>query len=65
MAWPRAASAEAKPRGNEVFPKAVETRALVFYRAILGGQGATRKRKDGTGDPAGTFAKGEGAIDDA
>jgi hypothetical protein len=45
--------------------KAVETRALVFYRAILGGQGATRKRKDGTGDPAGTFAKGEGAIDDA
>jgi hypothetical protein len=26
----------------------VETRALVFYRAILGGQGAARKREDGT-----------------
>ena len=26
----------------------VERRALVFYRAILGGQGAERKREDGT-----------------
>jgi REP element-mobilizing transposase RayT len=48
MAWPRAASVDAKPWGDEVFPKAVETRALVFYRAILGGQGAARKREDGT-----------------
>ena len=28
---------EARPWGNEPFPKGVETRALVFYRAILGG----------------------------
>jgi hypothetical protein len=26
----------------------VERRALVFYRAILGGQGSARKREDGT-----------------
>ena len=48
MAWPRATAAEAKPWGNDSFPKQVETRALVFYRAILGGQGAARKREDGT-----------------
>jgi hypothetical protein len=48
MAWPRAISVTAKPWGDEPFPKGVETRALVFYRAILGGQGAARKREDGT-----------------
>ncbi len=48
MAWPRATAAEAKPWGQEAFAKGVETRALVFYRAILGGQGAARKREDGT-----------------
>ena len=48
MAWPRATAAEAKPWGGDSFPKQVETRALVFYRAILGGQGAVRKREDGT-----------------
>ena len=48
MAWPRATAAEAKPWGAEAFPAQVERRALVFYRAILGGQGATRKREDGT-----------------
>jgi REP element-mobilizing transposase RayT len=48
MAWPRESAAGAKPWGSEVFPKVVETRALVFYRAILGGQGAARKREDGT-----------------
>ena len=48
LAWPRATAAEAKPWGEETFPKGVETRALVFYRAILGGQGAARKREDGT-----------------
>ena len=48
MAWPRATASEAKPWGDDPFPKAVETRALVFYRAILGGQGAERKREDGT-----------------
>ena len=48
MAWPRATAAEAKPWGPEAFPKGVETRALVFYRAILGGQGEARKREDGT-----------------
>jgi REP element-mobilizing transposase RayT len=48
MAWPRTTSATAKPWGDEPFPKGVETRALVFYRAILGGQGTPRKREDGT-----------------
>ncbi len=48
MAWPRATAAGAKPWGNDAFSKAVETRALVFYRAILGGHGAAKKREDGT-----------------
>jgi len=48
MAWPRSTAAGAQPWGDELFPKGVETRALVFYRAILGGQGAARKREDGT-----------------
>jgi hypothetical protein len=48
MAWPRETAAGAKPWGAEAFPRAVELRALVFYRAILGGQGAARKREDGT-----------------
>ena len=48
MAWPRSAAAGAKPWGAEDFPKQVERRALVIYRAILGGQGAERKREDGT-----------------
>jgi hypothetical protein len=48
MAWPRATAASAKPCGDKPFPKRVETRALVFYRAILGGQEAARKREDGT-----------------
>jgi REP element-mobilizing transposase RayT len=48
MAWPRETAAAAKPWGAQAFPKIVETRALVFYRAILGGQGTERKREDGT-----------------
>jgi len=48
MAWPRATVATAQPWGGDPFPKGVETRALVFYRAILGGQGAARKREDGS-----------------
>jgi REP element-mobilizing transposase RayT len=48
IAWSRETVVGAKPWGDDVFPKAVETRALVFYRAILGGQGAARKREDGT-----------------
>ena len=48
IAWPRDTAAEAKPWGDDSFPKQVETRALVFYRAILGGQGAARKREDGS-----------------
>ena len=48
MAWPIATAAEAKPWGGDSFPRQVETRALVFYRAILGGQGAARKCEDGT-----------------
>jgi REP element-mobilizing transposase RayT len=47
MAWPRATAATAKPWGNDAFPNLVQTRALVFYRAILGGHGAARKREDG------------------
>ena len=48
MAWPRDTAPGAKPWGTEAFPAGVERRALVFYRAIVGGQGAERKRKDGT-----------------
>ena len=48
MAWPRESAAGAKPWGTGVFPASVERRALVFYRAILGGQGVERKREDGT-----------------
>ena len=48
MAWPRETAAGAKPWGAEPFPAMVERRALVFYRAILGGQGAARTREDGT-----------------
>ena len=40
MAWPRETAVRAKPWGQEAFPKEVEMRALVFYRAMLG-QGAT------------------------
>jgi hypothetical protein len=36
------------PWGDAPFPAIVERRALVFYRALLGGQGAERKREDGT-----------------
>ena len=48
MAWSRSTAAGAQPWGSEAFPKSVELRALVFYRAILGGQGAARIREDGT-----------------
>jgi REP element-mobilizing transposase RayT len=47
-AWPRETAAGAKPWGCDAFPKIVERRALVFYRALLGGQGAERKREDGS-----------------
>lgn len=47
-AWPRDTAASAKPWGREGFPPPVERRALVYYRALLGGQGAERKREDGT-----------------
>ena len=54
-AWPRTATAqtpgaaEAKPWATDgiSFPPAVERKALVYYRAILGGQGVERKREDG------------------
>ena len=48
MAWPRPTAAGAHPWGDEAFPDLVERRALVFYRAMLGGQGTARKRPDGT-----------------
>ena len=57
MAWPRATAAEARPWGQDAFSKGVETRALVFYRAILGGQGTARKREDGTMIRRGLSAK--------
>jgi hypothetical protein len=57
MAWPRATAASAQPWGDEPFPRGVATRALVFYRAILGGQGAARKREDGTIVRRGLFEK--------
>ncbi len=47
MAWPREASVGARPWGAEAFPAVVKRRALVIYRALLGGQGAERKREDG------------------
>ena len=47
MAWPRETAAGAKPWGDAPFAARVERRALVFYRALLGGQGAERKREDG------------------
>jgi hypothetical protein len=45
MAWPRSNAAGAKPWGNEEFSKIVETRALVFYRAIL--EGPSRNKLPG------------------
>ena len=39
MAWPRETAAGANLWGDLRFPAGVERRALVFYRAILGGQG--------------------------
>ena len=48
IAWPRESAAGAQPWGGAPFPSAVERRALVFYRAILGGQGTARTREDGT-----------------
>ena len=57
MAWPRETAAGAKPWGNDVFPKGVETRALVYYRAILGGQGAAKQREDGTVNRRGLSTK--------
>jgi hypothetical protein len=48
MAWPRTTAAAAQPWGDGPFSPAITTRALVFYRAILGGQGQPRKRPDGT-----------------
>jgi REP element-mobilizing transposase RayT len=47
-AWPRETAAGAEPWGENPFPPPVERRALVFYRAILGGHGAARKLEDGT-----------------
>ncbi len=47
-AWPRVTAAGAEPWGGKPFPAQVERRALVIYRAILGGRGAERKREDGT-----------------
>ncbi len=48
MAWPRETAAGAEPWGGSAFPASVERRALVFYRAILGGQGTARTREDGS-----------------
>lgn len=43
----KAGGFERLPWGAEAFPLGVERRALVYYRALLGGQGAERKGADG------------------
>jgi REP element-mobilizing transposase RayT len=48
IAWPRETVAGAQPWGHETFPKKVELRALVIYRAILGAHGRERRRADGS-----------------
>ena len=48
MAWPRETAAGPEPWGGSAFPTAVERWALVFCRAILGGQGIARTGEDGT-----------------
>ncbi len=48
MARPRETAAGAQPWSGSAFPASMERRALVFYRAILGGQGTARTREDGT-----------------
>jgi REP element-mobilizing transposase RayT len=47
MAWPRCTAAAAEPWGASSFQPPVRRRALVIYRAILGGEGRPRKRGDG------------------
>jgi hypothetical protein len=49
-AWPRATAAGARPWAvdGEPFVPTVERRALVYYRALLGGQGTARTKEDGT-----------------
>lgn len=46
-AWPRALSVSAEPWGDGPFPQKVKNRALVHYRAILGGQGAAKVGPEG------------------
>ncbi|MDB6071329.1 MAG: transposase, partial [Verrucomicrobiales bacterium] len=48
MAWPRATAAQARPWGPDAFPATVGRRALVMYRALLGGQGREKRAADGT-----------------
>jgi len=55
-AWPRETPEQAVMTGSAKpwstdgipFPVAVERRALMYYRAILGGQGMERRKEDGT-----------------
>ena len=44
LAWPRESAADAKPSGTDAFPSLVERRALVFCRAIQGGQGGAAEK---------------------
>lgn len=62
MAWPRATAAQARPWGVEAFPAAVERRALVMYRALLGGQARERRAADGTVIRRGVSEKVRGRL---
>ena len=48
MAWPRATAAGSRPWSDDPFPPAIATRALVFYRAILGSQSPPKNHPGGT-----------------
>lgn len=61
-AWARETAAAARPWSGDPFPPAVERRALVYYRAILGGQGMERKREDGTVIRRGVSEKVRGRL---
>ena len=48
---------------KEAFSASLERLALVFYRAILGGQGAERKLRKRSGSAARSVGESEGAAD--
>ena len=62
MAWPRETAAGAEPWGGSAFPASVERPALVFYRAILGGQGTAQTREDDSVVRRGVSEKTRGRL---